>query len=86
MGLGSKLRKGGLTCTPIMENQMEMIWKRLNTGLYKGYMSYSLNSSKGVLWEIIEGTNIGRIRVDTRSFDFRHLGLMARVWGLGCWV
>ena len=34
------------------------------------YMSYSLNSLKGVVWGIISGTTIGDIKGDTRSLDY----------------
>ena len=34
------------------------------------YMSYSLNSLKGVVWGIIWGTTIGDIKGDTRSLDY----------------
>ena len=34
------------------------------------YMSYNLNSLKGVIWGIIYGTTIGIIKGDTRSLDY----------------
>ena len=33
------------------------------------HISYSLNSFKGVIWGIIQGTTIGFINGDTRSLD-----------------
>ena len=36
-------------------------------------MSYSLNSFKGEIWGIIQGTTIGVIKGDTRSLDLSHM-------------
>ena len=41
---------------------------------FKGLnMSHSLNSLKGVIWGIIEGSTIGVIKGDTRSLDYGSL-------------
>ena len=39
----------------------------------KPKMSYSLNSSKGVIWGIVYGTTIGVIQGDTRSLDYAQI-------------
>ena len=49
------------------------------------YLSYSLNSLKGVIWGIIYGTTIGGSKGDTRSLDSSSFGF-GGVWrGLGVW-
>ena len=39
-------------------------------GVIKDYMSYSLNSAKGVISGILQGSIIGVIEGDTRSLDY----------------
>ena len=50
----------------------------------KPYMSYILNSLKGVIWGMKEGITIGDIKGDTRSLDYGscHFSLVQHRWRL----
>ena len=43
-----------------------------------GFMSYSLNSMKGVIWGIRQGTTIWVIKGDTRSLDYSSYGFQVQ--------
>ena len=53
------------------------IWQTLRLSEYlPGYLSYSLNSLKGVIWGIVFGTITVFIKGDTRSLAYSSCGIL----------